>query len=164
MTVSEFIGKKVTYDKYGGQYLWGIQADGSNQMIGELRGWGAIQNLFRQEDGSIDFPTAEAFQDEVGDWVAEAITEKLNREKDPIEILELDPNTPIVIVQKGTIDLGQFQKGAMAFAKFAKSYRSPKDVEKAWIAWEENRLKDFLKNNGLGEGDITNDNIPPQEL
>lgn len=75
-TILDFLGEKVTFDKFGGQYLWAknIKNDGS-QMLAQLRGWGAIQNLF--EDQSV----AAKFQDELGEWIADAINEKLQKEK-----------------------------------------------------------------------------------
>ena len=50
-------------------------------MIADLRGWGAIQNLFKLKGGAIDFEKAEKFQDDLGQWIADAINEKLEREK-----------------------------------------------------------------------------------
>ena len=43
-------------------------------MIGEVRGWGALQQEFKTEAG------AEAFQDEVGKFIADAINEKIKRD------------------------------------------------------------------------------------
>jgi hypothetical protein len=62
----------VCYDKHG-QYLWNKEKDGS-QMIGEVRGWGAIQKLFKTEE------EASKFQDEVGEFIAQAIREKVERD------------------------------------------------------------------------------------
>ena len=76
MTIEDFIGTKVEYDENGGQYLWGIGKDGSMQMIGQIRAWGAIQNLFK-ENGVPNLEKAAEFQDELGKWVADAINEKL---------------------------------------------------------------------------------------
>lgn len=78
-TIVEFIGVKCTYDKFGGQHLWGVDKTGGHQMIGEVRAWGAIQNLFKTHKG-IDFEKAGKFQDELGDWIAAAINEKLQRD------------------------------------------------------------------------------------
>jgi len=76
--LKDFIGTKVTYDEFGGTYLWGVDKDGGNQMIGEVRGYGAIQNLFKNKKGEVDFDKANDFQDRLGKFIAEAITEKLN--------------------------------------------------------------------------------------
>jgi len=67
--VEDFIGEKVTYDKFG-QYLWGHKKD-IVQKLADVRGWGAIQHLF---DNEID---AQKFQDEFGQWLADTINEKL---------------------------------------------------------------------------------------
>jgi hypothetical protein len=76
--IRAFIGEKVKYDEFGGQYFWAIDKNGGNQMIAEIRGWGAIQNLFKNKDGSVDFEKAEEFQDKLGEWIADAINQKLN--------------------------------------------------------------------------------------
>ena len=80
--IKEFIGESVRFDEYGGGYLWGKQKDEGEQMIGEVRGWGAIQNLFLNKKGAFikdGEKLAEQFQDDLGRFIAEAITEKINR-------------------------------------------------------------------------------------
>jgi hypothetical protein len=79
--ITDFIGESVKYDDYGGGYFWGQQKDGGQQMIAEIRGYGAIQNLFIQPDKSCDFKSADKFQDDLGRWIADAINEKLERER-----------------------------------------------------------------------------------
>lgn len=85
--ITDFINGKVEYDKFGGQYFWIKDKywlkdkDGKIQMLAELRGWGAIQNLFKDKKGYIDIPNAAKFQDELGDFIAEAINEKIERLK-----------------------------------------------------------------------------------
>jgi len=81
MKITDYIKGKVKYDAYGGQYFW----DSKNHMIAELRGWGRIQNLFKDKKGQIDADKAAAFQDKVGEWVAEAINEKLESQLKPQE-------------------------------------------------------------------------------
>jgi hypothetical protein len=55
--------------------LWSKQdVDGGSQMIGEVRGWGALQNEFKTEE------EAATFQDEVGKFIAAAINEKIQRD------------------------------------------------------------------------------------
>jgi len=71
-TLKDFIGTHVKYDSYGG-YIWGVQPDNSVQMIGEVRGYGAIQHLFK------DTVSADKFQDELGQFIVDAINEKLAR-------------------------------------------------------------------------------------
>lgn len=70
MTIQQWL-KDVYYDEYG-QYLWSKQSDG-NQMIGEIRGWGRLQNEFQTEE------EAAQFQDEVGKFIVEAIREKIEK-------------------------------------------------------------------------------------
>lgn len=80
MKVREFFGVNVVYDKMG-QYIWGVDKEGGHQKIADLRGWGAIQNLFKTKKGEIDFDKAAVFQDEIGQWIVDAIKEKIEREK-----------------------------------------------------------------------------------
>lgn len=73
MTLKEWL-KDVYYAPFG-QYLWSRQdEDGGSQMVGEIRGWGALQNEFETEI------EAEVFQDEVGKFIAAAINEKVQRD------------------------------------------------------------------------------------
>jgi hypothetical protein len=73
MTLKEWL-KDVYYDQYG-QYLWSKQTeDEGSQMIGEIRGWDALQNEFETEE------KASLFQDEVGKFIADAINEKIQRD------------------------------------------------------------------------------------
>lgn len=81
MKVTDFISERVEYDKFGGQYFWIKLEDGGSQMLAEMRGYGAIQNLFKDEKGYVNTDLADEFQDEVGDWIASAINEKLERDK-----------------------------------------------------------------------------------
>ena len=72
-TVESFIGDKVEYDQHGGQFIWGIHNGEEMQMLLSVRGWGAIQHLFDNQND------AAKFQDEMGEWIADAINEKLNK-------------------------------------------------------------------------------------
>ncbi len=85
--IHKFIGDEVYYDEHGGGYIWGKKQKGI-EMIAQvddlepdhdpvlsIRGWGAIQHL-KAEQGY-----AERFQDTMGQWIAEAINEKLQRER-----------------------------------------------------------------------------------
>ena len=81
ITIKEWL-KDVYYDDFG-QYLWSKQdADGGSQMIGEIRGWGALQNAFKDPSKTPQEYTQEAskFQDEVGKFIADAINEKIKRD------------------------------------------------------------------------------------
>lgn len=86
-TILGFLGEKITYDSMG-QYLWAVDKEGGHQKLADLRGWGAIQNLFKNNDGTIDMEKAAQFQDELGKWVSEAINEKKNGSTQP------QPNSP----------------------------------------------------------------------
>lgn len=70
MTVNQWL-KNVYYDPFG-QYIWSKQPDGGSQMVCDIRGWGALQHEFDTME------EAEKFQDEVGNFIAQAIKEKLN--------------------------------------------------------------------------------------
>jgi hypothetical protein len=73
MTTKEWL-KDVYYDQWG-QRLWSKQdEDGGSQMVGEIRGWGALQNEFNTEEEASDF------QDEIGKFIADAINEKVQRD------------------------------------------------------------------------------------
>ena len=80
MKVEDFIGESVRFDEFGAGYFWGTDKNGHQQMIGEIRGWGAIQNLPHLKGKPIK--EAEDFQDEVGRWIADAINEKLIRSRE----------------------------------------------------------------------------------
>jgi hypothetical protein len=79
--IINFIGESVRFDDFGGGYFWGKQPDGGEQMIAEVRGYGAIQNLFLNKKNGCDFDKADQFQDDLGRFIAEAITEKIERER-----------------------------------------------------------------------------------
>jgi hypothetical protein len=72
MKPQDFIGDSVEYDKEG-QIIWGVTNGDELQMLLNVRGWGAIQHLFDSQDD------AAKFQDEVGQWITDAINEKLNK-------------------------------------------------------------------------------------
>jgi hypothetical protein len=79
MKVTDFIGAKATYDERG-QTIWGVSKDGKYQKIANVRGWRAIQNLFKALDSSMDEEKAASFHDDLGKWIVDAINEKLQRE------------------------------------------------------------------------------------
>lgn len=78
MTIKEWLGEKAIYDP-GGQIIFADPiGDGSKlQIIADIRGWGAIQNLFKNKDQA----QAANFQDQLGQFITDAINEKLSREK-----------------------------------------------------------------------------------
>jgi hypothetical protein len=71
MELKDFIGT-AKFDEHGGGYIWGVDKNGGHQMIAEVRGWGAIQNLFKTEQEAAEF------QDNLGRFIADAINEKLS--------------------------------------------------------------------------------------
>lgn len=72
MTIEKWL-KNVKYDQYGGTYIWNEDEKGGLQMVATVRGWGALQNEFKTEE-------AGKFQDEVGEFIAQAIREKVERD------------------------------------------------------------------------------------
>lgn len=68
-----FIGT-AKYDEHGGGQIWGVDPNGGLQMLADVRGWGAIQNLFKN-----DLKLAAEFQDNLGKFFADAINEKVER-------------------------------------------------------------------------------------
>lgn len=73
MTIEKWL-KNVKYDQYGGTYIWNEDEKGGLQMVATVRGWGALQNEFKTEE------EAGKFQDEVGEFIAQAIREKVERD------------------------------------------------------------------------------------
>ncbi len=88
--LKQFIGDYVEYNEhYGGGYIWGkqIKKEGLELIaqveesddpefqpenpIVSVRGWGAIQHLFKTKKDQ------EEFQDELGKFIQDAINEKL---------------------------------------------------------------------------------------
>jgi len=73
MTIEQWL-KDVYYDNFG-TCIWSKDKDGGSQMVADIRGWGSLQYEFKTEE------EAEKFQDEVGEFIAQAIREKLARLK-----------------------------------------------------------------------------------
>jgi hypothetical protein len=80
MKITDYINGEVKYDEQG-TYLWITQPNGGLQMLGEVRGWGRIQNLFVDDELKLDFEAAAQFQDEIGKFIAEAVNEKIKKLK-----------------------------------------------------------------------------------
>ncbi len=75
--ITDFIDAAVIYDP-DGQYIWINNQKKGLQKLADIRGWGAIQNIFPKTDtGTTE---AYAFQDKIGQWIALAINEKLERD------------------------------------------------------------------------------------
>jgi len=69
MTIEKWLSD-VYYDEYG-TIIWNKEQDGGNQLVAEIRGWGRLQNEFSTQE------QAEKFQDEVGEFIVQAIKEKI---------------------------------------------------------------------------------------
>ena len=74
--IADFIGEKAVYDRQG-QFIWGENSKGEWEMLANVRGWGSIQQLFKSASGEVDEDKAMKFQDELGEFIASAINEKL---------------------------------------------------------------------------------------
>ena len=72
MTIKEFIGK-AEYDP-SGTMIWATRGK-EMQLLADIRGWGAIQNLFKTVE------EAAKFQDEIGRFITDAINEKIQKEE-----------------------------------------------------------------------------------
>jgi len=84
MTKEDFIGENVSYEPWG-QTIWGNKANGEQQMLLNLRGWGMIQYEFDTKEEAQDF------QDNTGEWIAEAINEKILRDRNKLTEESLKP-------------------------------------------------------------------------
>lgn len=74
--IKKYINGEVYYDPHG-TYILIRQPEGGAQMLGEIRGWGRIQHMFKHPDGTIDYKTATEFQDAIGHFVANAVNTAL---------------------------------------------------------------------------------------
>ena len=73
MKINEWLSD-VYYDEWG-THIWNrVDGEGS-QLVADIRGWGSLHHLFETSE------EAEAFQDEVGKFIVEAIREKIERTK-----------------------------------------------------------------------------------
>lgn len=72
MTIEKWLSD-VYYDVFG-THIWNREdKDGGSQLVADIRGWGRIQNEFKTEE------EAAKFQDEVGEFIVQAIREKIER-------------------------------------------------------------------------------------
>ena len=69
MTIEKWLSD-VYYDEYG-THVWNKEQDGGNQLVADIRGWGRLQNEFSTQE------QAEQFQNEVGEFIVQAIKEKI---------------------------------------------------------------------------------------
>jgi hypothetical protein len=73
MTIEKWLSN-VHYDIDGGTYIWSKDKNGELQMVASVRGWGALRHEFEIQE------EAGKFQDEVGEFIAQAIREKVERD------------------------------------------------------------------------------------
>lgn len=93
--LKEFTGSYVRYDNTN-QQIYGGKDD---QLLIDVRGWGAIQQMFIKPGGELDFEAAEAFQNELGQFFADAINEKLNEKLDAQKIAFIGAGAGIELAQ-----------------------------------------------------------------
>jgi len=79
MKIQDFINGKVTYEKLGFSF-WINDPKGGLQMLALMRGRGVLIDMFKDRKGNVDMDAYRKFKDEVGDFIADAINEKLDRE------------------------------------------------------------------------------------
>lgn len=68
--LKKFLNGIIKYDS-DGQFLWLVDKKDNHQKIADLRGWGKIQYLFKNEKDAMDF------QDILGEFIADAINNKI---------------------------------------------------------------------------------------
>lgn len=83
-TPQEFIGTKLMYEN---ATIFSIRENGHCQPIVDLRGFGAIQNLFKDNSGKVNYDAACEFQDSVGEHIKAAIEsyERLVKENEELD-------------------------------------------------------------------------------
>lgn len=85
--IRDFIEGKVIYDKESQYVLISTKNEGL-KMLAQLRGWREILKFFtiKDEEGSmIKLDKACEFQDQLGQFIADAINEKIARERESQE-------------------------------------------------------------------------------
>ena len=77
MTTRQWLGENIFYDPDAVKIWTHVAEDGKHciRQIADIRGWGELQHLFE------DINEAHQFQDKVGEFIVEAIKEKLQREQ-----------------------------------------------------------------------------------
>ena len=70
MTVKKFLGVKIQYDP-SSNMIFAIDDKEGMQLILDVRGWGAIQNLFKTEKEAVKF------QDEMAEFITNAVNKQL---------------------------------------------------------------------------------------
>lgn len=83
MNVADFINGTVKYKQKQGQGLFVITPEGAEILIAVFASFPVVMKMPQFQSGNEGYYEARRFQDEVGDWIAQAINEKLQRETDP---------------------------------------------------------------------------------
>ena len=117
MTIEKWLAD-VYYDEYG-THIWNREdKDGGSQLVAEIRGWGRLQN---------EFPTlkeSEKFQDEVGEFIVQAIREKIARTSSQTEISDEEIEKSLVdILKKENRESIYFTEDIERMIEGAKWYR-----------------------------------------
>lgn len=71
MTIEKWLSDVYQDSLVGGNKIWNKEQDGGIQLVAELRGWGALLKEFET------MTEAEQFQDKVGEFIVQAIKEKI---------------------------------------------------------------------------------------
>jgi hypothetical protein len=71
MTIEKWLSDVYQDNLVGGNKIWNKEQDGGSQLVAELRGWGALLKEFET------MTEAEQFQDKVGEFIVQAIKEKI---------------------------------------------------------------------------------------
>ena len=77
MTIEKWLSDVYQDSLVGGNKIWNKEQDGGSQLVAELRGWGALLKEFET------MTEAEQFQDKVGEFIVQAIKEKIERHFKP---------------------------------------------------------------------------------
>lgn len=155
ISIEEFIGIKAEYDHNSG-FISGVNEYGKVQPIADVRGWGAIIGLFGDDEA------ASVFQDKLGLFIANAITEKIN--KKPKQLLDVDwksdkqetleerePYWDLVdkkAEENNSIDLDVYAKGVQDGAKYMQKQMYSEEevkhiIEKTLIEYSDYVLADI---------------------
>ena len=114
LTPEKFIGLKVQYDE-AGQTIWGVDKKEGLQHLLTLRGWGGIQQHFKNTRGQVDIDKAVKFQDEVGEWIVDAINQKLNP-SNSLDVLK-SISAALLLIENSDLSISGVQMQRLAFNK-----------------------------------------------
>lgn len=90
MNITDFINGNVRYDQKRGQGLYFVTPDGAEVLIAVFATFPVVLKMPEFQADNEGYYKARRFQDGVGEWVAEAINEKLQRETEtgPVKSIE----------------------------------------------------------------------------